>query len=269
MHIDVVGGGIAGLYAAYKLKRRGLDVCVYEKSRRLGGRIETVRFAGRDVPTGAGIGRGKDALLRALCDELGVGVKEFTTQFKYRLPRGMEDVDIMRTVRVLRAHAGDRETFRQLGTRVLGKSTYRAFVVKSDARDMLYNYGFEDTVPGYTALGGPDRPPRQGARGQRKAGEPEKRRRARGHDRSDGHLRGAKGHREESPWSRGTAVRSIILPVRQGPRLRVHGVRRPVPEDPPDWCRTGSRLDGRTGSRLDGRTVGNGVHDILRQLDGA
>jgi protoporphyrinogen oxidase len=53
MHIDVVGGGIAGLYAAYKLKRRGLDVCVYEKSRRLGGRIGTVRFAGRDVPTGA------------------------------------------------------------------------------------------------------------------------------------------------------------------------------------------------------------------------
>ena len=148
------------MYAAYKLKRRGLDVCVYEKSRRLGGRIGTVRFAGRDVPTGAGIGRGKDALLRALCDELGVGVKEFTTQFKYRLPRGMEDVDIMRTVRVLRAHAGDRETFRQLGTRVLGKSTYRAFVVKTgysdyedaDARDTLYNYGFEDTVPGYTAL---------------------------------------------------------------------------------------------------------------------
>jgi protoporphyrinogen oxidase len=84
MHIDVVGGGIAGLYAAYKLKRRGLDVCVYEKSRRLGGRIGTVRFAGRDVPTGAGIGRGKDVLLRAL----GVAVKEFTTQFKYRLPRG-------------------------------------------------------------------------------------------------------------------------------------------------------------------------------------
>ena len=158
--IDVVGGGIAGLYAAYKLKRRGLDVCVYEKSRRLGGRIGTVRFAGRDVPTGAGIGRGKDVLLRALCDELGVPVKEFTTQFKYRLPRGMEDVDIMRTVRLLRAHAGDRETFRQLGTRVLGKSTYRAFVVKTgysdyedaDARDTLYNYGFEDTVPGYTAL---------------------------------------------------------------------------------------------------------------------
>jgi hypothetical protein len=72
----------------------------------------------------------------------------------------MEDVDIMRTVRLLRAHAGDRETFRQLGTRVLGESTYRAFVVKTgysdyedaDARYTLYNYGFEDTVPGYTAL---------------------------------------------------------------------------------------------------------------------
>ena len=66
----------------------------------------------------------------------------------------------MGTVRVLRAHAGKRETFRELGTRVLGKRTYRAFVAKTgysdyedaDAVDTLYDYGFEDTVPGYTAL---------------------------------------------------------------------------------------------------------------------
>ena len=51
-------------------------------------------------------------LLRALCDELGVPVKEFTTQFKYRLPRGMEDVDIMRTVRLLRGRPGNVQATR-------------------------------------------------------------------------------------------------------------------------------------------------------------
>ena len=168
--IRVVGAGIAGLYAAYKLKKLGLDVRVYEKSGRIGGRVGTMRFAGRDVPTGAGVGRGKDVLLRALCDELGVPATEFTTDFKYRLPAPAADIDIMATVSRLRGAGGggpgpgalDRanETFRDFATRVLGAKTYRAFVAKTgfsdyecaDAVDTLDNYGFEDTVPGYKAL---------------------------------------------------------------------------------------------------------------------
>ena len=171
--IRIVGAGIAGLYAAYKLKKLGLDVRVYEKSGRIGGRVGTMRFAGRDVPTGAGVGRGKDVLLRALCDELGVPATEFTTDFKYRLPAPAADIDIMATVSRLRGAVGggpgagapgalDRanETFRDFATRVLGARTYRAFVAKTgfsdyecaDAVDTLDNYGFEDTVPGYVAL---------------------------------------------------------------------------------------------------------------------
>ena len=158
--IHIIGGGIAGLYAAYKLKQRGIKVRVYEKSDRLGGRIGTFHFAGRDVPSGAGIGRGKDVMLRKLCEELGMKVEEFKTEFKYRLPSHYDDVDINKTVRLLRENAKKRETFRDLGTRILGASTYRAFVAKTgysdyedaDAVDTLYNYGFEDTVPGYTAL---------------------------------------------------------------------------------------------------------------------
>ena len=165
--IHIVGGGLAGLYAAYKLHQRGLSVRVYEKSHRIGGRIGTIRFAGRDVPTGAGIGRGTDVLLRALCSELGVPVTEFTAEFKYRFTDPMvEMLDIKRTVSFLRRHVEtvglDRrsETFRCFATRVLGEARYRAFVAKTgysdyedaDAVDTLYNYGFEDTVPGYTAL---------------------------------------------------------------------------------------------------------------------
>jgi hypothetical protein len=160
--IHVVGAGLAGLYAAYRLKQRGYDVTVYEKSDRVGGRIGTVRFAGRDVPTGAGIGRGTDVLLRALCSELGVPVTEFTTQFNYRLPG--TDIDLARAIALLRseAHTLNRatETFRDFATRVLGAAGYAAFVAKTgysdyeraDAIDTLYNYGLEDVIPGYTAL---------------------------------------------------------------------------------------------------------------------
>jgi hypothetical protein len=164
--IRIVGAGLAGLYAAYKLRKLGLQVIVYEKNDRIGGRIGTVCFAGRDVPTGAGVVREKDRLMKNLCAELGVELKEFTTDFKYKLPHH-EDVDIWKTVCLLRERAAgaygalDRanETFREFGTRVLGAETYRAFVAKTgysdyesaDVVDTLYNYGFEDTVPGYKA----------------------------------------------------------------------------------------------------------------------
>jgi oxygen-dependent protoporphyrinogen oxidase len=70
--ILVVGGGIAGLTAAYDLGRRGADVLLLEERERLGGLIST--FA-RD---GFLMDGGPDAFLRAkpharvLCEELGL-----------------------------------------------------------------------------------------------------------------------------------------------------------------------------------------------------
>lgn len=40
----IVGGGIAGLYCAWRLTRIGKNVCVFEASKHLGGRILTKRF---------------------------------------------------------------------------------------------------------------------------------------------------------------------------------------------------------------------------------
>ena len=37
--VAIVGGGIAGLNAAYQLKKAGIEATVYEARRRLGGRI--------------------------------------------------------------------------------------------------------------------------------------------------------------------------------------------------------------------------------------
>jgi len=52
----VVGGGISGLAAAYRLRERlgpDAEIIVAEQSMRLGGKIHTVDFAGRSVETGA------------------------------------------------------------------------------------------------------------------------------------------------------------------------------------------------------------------------
>ena len=81
--VVVIGGGIAGLAAAYELELAGLDVRLLEASPRLGGVIHTERTGGWVID------EGPDALLVQkpaaveLCQELGLGDRLIST----RLPR--------------------------------------------------------------------------------------------------------------------------------------------------------------------------------------
>lgn len=59
--VAVIGAGIAGLTAAYRLHRQGADVHVYEGRSRVGGRIfsakigdEAVEFGGQNIADGGG-----------------------------------------------------------------------------------------------------------------------------------------------------------------------------------------------------------------------
>lgn len=51
-HVAVVGGGVAGLAAAYELGRLGHRVTVFEAGDRFGGKLHTAPFAGVDLDTG-------------------------------------------------------------------------------------------------------------------------------------------------------------------------------------------------------------------------
>jgi protoporphyrinogen/coproporphyrinogen III oxidase len=51
----VVGGGIAGLAAAFRLRRAGVDVTVLERSERVGGRIRTVEIDGFRMDAAASV----------------------------------------------------------------------------------------------------------------------------------------------------------------------------------------------------------------------
>ena len=72
MRVAVVGGGIAGLAAAWELRRDGAEVVVIEREPRLGGKIRTVRRDGFVFEAGA------DSFLEtrpepsALCRDLGL-----------------------------------------------------------------------------------------------------------------------------------------------------------------------------------------------------
>ena len=70
--VAIVGGGIAGLAAAYELQRRGVPVRVLEASARIGGVVSSDRFDGWVVDAGPDSMLVQKPAAVALCRELGL-----------------------------------------------------------------------------------------------------------------------------------------------------------------------------------------------------
>jgi oxygen-dependent protoporphyrinogen oxidase len=71
--IAVIGGGIAGLAAAYELKCRGLEAVVFEAGDRPGGSIDGSRVAGLTVDSGPDGFVARDPAAAELCSRIGLG----------------------------------------------------------------------------------------------------------------------------------------------------------------------------------------------------
>jgi oxygen-dependent protoporphyrinogen oxidase len=70
--VVVIGGGIAGLAAAYELSVRGVSFTLLEASDRLGGLIRTEHVGGYTVDSGADSMLAQKPAAIALCEELGL-----------------------------------------------------------------------------------------------------------------------------------------------------------------------------------------------------
>lgn len=75
-HFVIIGAGIAGLYLAYQLLKKGHTILLIEKDKRLGGRMYTEETEIDGVPlfmeSGAGVIRSDEDDMMGLLDELGI-----------------------------------------------------------------------------------------------------------------------------------------------------------------------------------------------------
>jgi protoporphyrinogen oxidase len=81
--VGIVGGGILGLTAAYRLAQAGVHVAVYERSQDLGGLVGAFDFGGHRVDRFYHVVLPTDDRVRGLAEELGLG-----DRFRFR-PTGV------------------------------------------------------------------------------------------------------------------------------------------------------------------------------------
>lgn len=117
-NIAIVGGGVSGLTAAYRLAAAGRTVTLYEASARLGGRMFTRRDFNADgqfCELGGELVDSNHAALRTLAGELGVGIQRVA-------PEGSEEfyhIDgRLRTQRDMINPANGQGAFARLAPRI-------------------------------------------------------------------------------------------------------------------------------------------------------
>ena len=174
--IVIIGAGIAGLYAAYKIKKMSPKTrfLVLERTNKhdIGGRASTVSFQGTNVVTGAGIGRkNKDKFLLKLMRELDLPINEFTTG--HHFPNNIKlDCDVKSIFMMLRREykaQSDKKgekihtTFKAFARTVLEEDLYKQFITcvgysdyeNEDVYDTLYHYGFDDNYQDWVGFSVP------------------------------------------------------------------------------------------------------------------
>jgi len=168
--IIIIGSGIAGLYAAYQIKRfapANTSFLILEKNAKkwMGGRAGNETFYGANVVVGAGVGRkNKDHALIQLLKDTKTPYSEFKSGRDYAAFQPVDILEIMRTLRSeYKSHPTryQDKTFKQFFIDILGQNKYKEFIITTgytdfedaDIYETLAHYGMDDNVnSGWTAL---------------------------------------------------------------------------------------------------------------------
>lgn len=169
--VIIIGGGVAGLYSAYKIKKinPSKKILLLEANNRLGGRAGNVNFNGESIPIGAGVGRkNKDKLLLSLLKELDIQYNDFIASSQYS--SSMEPVCKVKEMFLYLKSEYDKsrdksKTFKQYAKPKLDEKYYRDayeyFTIcagytdyeNESAYDTLYHYGFDDNYSNWPGFG--------------------------------------------------------------------------------------------------------------------
>jgi hypothetical protein len=165
--IIIIGGGISGLFSAYKIQKLCPDksIMILEKESFVGGRMDTYNFCNTNVNIGAGIGRKeKDGILIRLLDELKIHYREYLIDMKYSEQNYIDDNDIIRIINLLKRKYNKTDftkyTFKKYAKHILGTKAYNMFLIQlgfsdfeeADAFDVLHYYGLDDNLKGGIGL---------------------------------------------------------------------------------------------------------------------
>ena len=161
----IVGAGLAGLYAAYKLREAAptASILVLEADAHPGGRAAMARFGKTNVVLGAGIGRAhKDVLLTSLLKELKVPFNTFPIVHRYgsgltNAPNVAKDALALQKVYASNSKASRATyTFEGFAKAQFGEAKAAAFfeslsytdMLQEDAGEVLQHYGLDDNYDG-------------------------------------------------------------------------------------------------------------------------
>lgn len=154
MTIIIIGSGLAGLYAAYLLKKSNIDFIILEKADRVGGRVLNADFHGHDIPLGAGVGRkDKDHLLLQLLKDLKMKINTGVGTHTYG-PGIHKQPSFTIYNKIKNAPSFSRMKFETFGKQIMGSKNYKDFVAatgysdyeKMDHIDVIQHYGMEDNM---------------------------------------------------------------------------------------------------------------------------
>ena len=153
--IIIIGGGISGLYSAYKLRELSPNstYLILEKNKTCGGRVGNYLFYKSNIVIGAGIGRHKkDKLLLKLVKDLHLKTVEFPINPTYS-PLIKDPININEIMKTLKSRYNNEHiTFKEYFINIFGDDLYQKFKItcsytdyeNEDVYDTLFYYGMDD-----------------------------------------------------------------------------------------------------------------------------